>query len=170
MIAVTVSADPIDPSDALARFCRAAEDVGAIVHFLGVMRGRSGDVQLREIRLEHYPGMCERLLEERARAIAARFDLARVAVRHRIGRIRPGETIVWVATAGTHRRQAFLGAEALMDYLKTEAPFWKKEVAVDGRSWWVAARASDEAARRRWEQMARTGMEPTAEDSVKNTG
>ncbi len=165
MIAVTVSADPIDPGDALARFCRPAEDVGAIVHFLGVMRGRAGDRELREIWLEHYPGMCERLLEERARAIAARFELARVAVRHRTGRIRPGETIVWVATASMHRRQAFLGAEALMDYLKTEAPFWKKEVAADGRSWWVAPRACDEAARRRWEGTARVATAPTAEES-----
>ncbi len=165
MITVTVSADPIDPSDALACFSQAGEDVGAIVHFLGVMRGRAGDQALREIWLEHYPGMCERLLEERSRAIAARFDLARVAVRHRIGRIRPGETIVWVATASMHRRQAFLGAEALMDYLKTEAPFWKKEVAADGRSWWVAPRACDEAARRRWEQTPQAGMESTAEDS-----
>ncbi len=163
MIAVTVSPDPIDPEDTLARFSRVAEDVGAIVHFLGVMRGRSGRRPLREIWLEHYPGMCERLLRDRARAIADRFGLARIVVRHRIGRILPGEAIVWVGTAAAHRRQAFLGAEALMDYLKTEAPFWKKEVAADGRSWWVAPRASDEAARDRWKAAVPAGMAPTAE-------
>ena len=165
MITVTVSPDPIAPEDALARFSEVAEDVGAIVHFLGVMRGRSGERVLREIWLEHYPGMCERLLRDRARAIADRFELARVMVRHRIGCIRPGETIVWVGTAAAHRRQAFLGAEALMDYLKTEAPFWKKEVAVDGRSWWVAPRASDAAARQRWEAEASAGTAPAAEES-----
>lgn len=150
MITVAVAEEPIDPAALLAAFT-AEGDVGAVVHFLGIMRAHAGGRALAEMWLEHYPGMCERLLAARAQEIAARFGLARVAVRHRVGRIRPGEVIVWVATAARHRRAAFSGAEALMDYLKTEAPFWKKEVAVDGTSWWVAARASDEAARRRWE-------------------
>ena len=150
MITVTVSEEPIDPAALLAAFT-AGGDVGAVVHFLGIMRAHAQGRALAEMRLEHYPGMCERLLAERAREIASRFGLDSVAVRHRVGRIRPGEVIVWVATAAAHREAAFCGAEALMDYLKTEAPFWKKEVTADGDSWWVAARARDEQARRRWE-------------------
>ncbi|RMF70540.1 MAG: molybdenum cofactor biosynthesis protein MoaE [Alphaproteobacteria bacterium] len=165
MITVTVSAGPIDAEAALARFSRTHEEVGAIVHFLGVMRARSAGRALREIWLEHYPGMCERLLSERAQTIARRFAVTQLAVHHRVGRILPGETIVWVAAAAPHRREAFSAAEAMMDYLKTEAPFWKKEVALDGTSWWVAPRARDEAARRRWEEPARAGTVAAAGDS-----
>jgi molybdopterin synthase catalytic subunit len=124
-------------------------DVGALVTFVGLCRDEGG--RLAALELEHYPGMAE---EEIGRVVAeaeARWPLMGVTVIHRSGRIAPGERIVFVATASAHRAAAFAAADFLMDYLKTRAPFWKKEHLVSGgSSGWVAAKEDDDRAAERW--------------------
>src|SRR5690606_14277694 len=107
--------------------------------------------RLEALELEHYPGMAERQLRRIAEEAARRWELTRIAIVHRHGRIAAGERIVFVATAATHRQAAFDAASFIMDYLKTEAPFWKKEHPKgDARGEWVASRQSDEEAASRW--------------------
>ncbi|MHA6347121.1 molybdenum cofactor biosynthesis protein MoaE [Roseivivax sp. CAU 1761] len=128
------------------RFARDRADMGAVVTFAGVVRGGGG---LEAMEIEHYPGMTEKALTAIAEEARARWSLGDVLVIHRHGRLAPGERIMMVATAAPHRRDAFAAAEFLMDYLKSRAPFWKKERGRDGASW-VAARDEDEAALTRW--------------------
>jgi molybdopterin synthase catalytic subunit len=116
------------------------------VTFAGIVRSDGG---LGEMEIEHYPGMTEKALQAIAEEAAGRWSLGDVLVIHRHGRLRPGEKIMMVATAAPHRRDAFAAAEFLMDYLKSRAPFWKKERGPDGESW-VAARDEDEDALTRW--------------------
>ncbi|WP_293573389.1 molybdenum cofactor biosynthesis protein MoaE [Phaeobacter sp.] len=124
-------------------------NAGAIVTFTGVVRGSdTGDMTAMEI--EHYPGMTERAIREIADQAKARWSLADVLVIHRHGRLEPGEQIMMVATASRHRVHAFEAAEFLMDYLKSRAPFWKKEFCRDGSGAWVEAKDSDEEALDRW--------------------
>ncbi len=118
--------------------------VGAIVTFTGVVRG-----PLQAMEIEHYPGMTEAALHRIEAEAVARWQLIDALIIHRHGRLLPGEAIMMVATAAPHRGAAFAAAEFLMDYLKSRAPFWKKEIAADG-SGWVAALAADEAALQRW--------------------
>ena len=122
---------------------------GAVVTFTGLCRSEDG--RLNALELEHYPGMAERQLRSMAETAIARFGLLALGVIHRHGLVPVGEPIVTVAAASRHRRAAFDGAAFLMDYLKTDAPFWKKEHAVDGTAGtWVAARDEDDDARDRW--------------------
>lgn len=123
-------------------------DVGAVVTFSGIVRDLPGD-PLQQMVIEHYPGMTERALTKIAEEAQARWDLRDVLVIHRYGALAPGAQIMMVATAARHRVQAFEAAEFLMDYLKSRAPFWKKEVTASGADW-VAAQDSDEAALERW--------------------
>ncbi|MFP4044294.1 MAG: molybdenum cofactor biosynthesis protein MoaE [Rhodosalinus sp.] len=121
---------------------------GAVVTFAGIVRDTvRGDLQAMEI--EHYPGMTEKALARIAEEAARRWALGDVLVIHRHGRLAPGEVIMMVATAAPHRSDAFAAAEFLMDYLKSRAPFWKREITADGADW-VAARDADEAALSRW--------------------
>ena len=120
--------------------------MGGVVAFTGVVRGDGG---LRAMEIEHYPGMTERAVRAFAEEAARRFGLLDVAVVHRHGRLRVGEPIMMVATAAPHRADAFAAAEFLMDWLKSRAPFWKKEVGEAGEAW-VEARDDDEAALGRW--------------------
>ncbi len=121
---------------------------GAIVTFTGVVRDlASGDLDVMEI--EHYPGMTERALTEIAEQAMQRWSLGDVLVIHRHGRLAPGDRIMMVATAARHRKDAFEAAEFLMDYLKSRAPFWKKEITASGAEW-VAAKDEDEDALTRW--------------------
>ena len=129
------------------RFAEGHRMAGAVVTFTGIVRDEAGTLERMEI--EHYPGMTERALAAQAEAARARFGLADVLVIHRHGALAPGEMIMMVATAARHRADAFRGAEFLMDYLKSRAPFWKKEFAADGASW-VASKAEDEDALARW--------------------
>jgi molybdopterin synthase catalytic subunit len=122
--------------------------MGAIVTFTGVVRDDPAR-PLSQMVIEHYPGMTERALEKIATEAQMRWSLGDVLVIHRHGPMRPGEMIMMVATAARHRKDAFEAAEYLMDYLKSRAPFWKKELAADGESW-VAARDEDEDALTRW--------------------
>ena len=123
-------------------------DVGAVVTFSGIVRDLPDD-PLQQMVIEHYPGMTEKALTKIAQEASTRWDLRDVLVIHRYGALSPGEQIMMVATAARHRAQAFEAAEYLMDYLKSRAPFWKKEVTAASADW-VDAKDSDEAALNRW--------------------
>jgi molybdopterin synthase catalytic subunit len=123
--------------------------VGAVASFVGTVRDLGGAQAVQRMELEHYPGMTERAIEDMIDAAVQRFDIRAARVVHRIGVLEPGEQIVLVAVSAQHRGQAFAACEFLMDYLKTQAPFWKKECTAEG-SRWVDARASDDAALKRW--------------------
>lgn len=129
-------------------FARGHHDMGAIVTFTGVVRDLPGG-GLEAMEIEHYPGMTEKALNTIAEEAKARWSLGDVLVIHRHGRLEPGALIMMVATAAPHRKDAFEAAEFLMDYLKSRAPFWKKEITRSGTGW-VAAKADDEAALERW--------------------
>lgn len=125
--------------------------VGAVAVFVGVARDRNDGAEVSTLTLEHYPGMTERAIEEIVAQAKARWSLLDVLVVHRVGTLRPLDQIVLVAVTSSHRGDAFAACEFVMDYLKTEAPFWKREVTPEG-SRWVDARESDEAAKRRWQR------------------
>lgn len=145
---VLVQAEAFDLAAETARFAKGEGGSGAIVTFTGVVRDLD-DAPLEAMEIEHYPGMTEKALHDMAEQAMARFDLQDVLVIHRHGRLVPGDQIMMVATAARHRRSAFEAAEFLMDYLKSRAPFWKREITAKGESW-VAARDEDEAALERW--------------------
>ena len=127
----------------------ARTDVGAVASFVGCVRGHTKEDDISALTLEHYPGMTERAIEAMIVEAEARFAVQGALVIHRVGRLRPGERIVLVATLSPHRRDAFQACEFLMDYLKTHAPFWKKETTPEGERW-VDARVADDAALARW--------------------
>jgi molybdopterin synthase catalytic subunit len=129
------------------RFSHDLKGVGAVVTFSGLVRGNGG--QLTAMEIEHYPGMTEKAISAIMEEAVARWSLADALVIHRYGVLRSGEPIMMVATAASHRADAFAAAEFLMDYLKSRAPFWKKEISANGADW-VAAKDSDEAALTRW--------------------
>lgn len=137
-----------EPFDALADASLLSHpQAGAQASFLGLVRNDGG--QLQALELEHYPGMTEKAISAMVREAQARFGLTGAVVRHRVGRLAVGEPIVWVLTAAAHRRAALDGCAFLIDYLKTQAPFWKKEHVGDA-SHWVDAREADDAALARW--------------------
>lgn len=144
---VRVQPDPFDFGAEAAGFAAGAAGAGAVVTFLGVVRDDSGTLARMEI--EHYPGMTERALAAIAAEATDRWHLLDALVIHRHGSLQPGEAIMMVATAARHRAGAFAAADFLMDYLKSRAPFWKKEFGPDGAAW-VAAKDSDEDALTRW--------------------
>ena len=139
--------EPFDAGSEANAFTARAMGAGAIVTFTGIVRDT--DARLQAMEIEHYPGMTERSLAAIMDDARSRWSLTEVLVIHRHGTLRLGETIMMVATAAPHRADAFAAAEFLMDYLKSRAPFWKKEVGADGTSW-VAAKDDDEDALRRW--------------------
>ncbi len=130
----------------IAALSAGRDDIGAVVTFTGLVRG--GDIT--SLTLEHYPGMTERALAEIAAKANARWPLKASLIVHRVGTLKPGEHIVLVVTASESRQAAFDAANFLMDYLKTEAPFWKREEKADGTSQWLDARETDDAAKDRW--------------------
>jgi len=144
---VRVQSDPFDPGAELNRFSDGLDGMGAVVTFSGVVRDLDGRLSAMEIA--HYPGMTEAALTEIARSASDRWNLGDVMVIHRFGRLRSSDTIRMVAPAAPHRKDAFEAAEFLMDYLKSRAPFWKKEETSDAVNW-VAAKDEDEAALDRW--------------------
>jgi molybdopterin synthase catalytic subunit len=123
-------------------------DIGAVVSFSGICRGSDGD-GVAALTLEHYPGMAEAEIKRHVEEAVSRWPLQGVTVIHRVGRLTPGENIVLVLTASSHREAAFHAAEFLMDYLKTSAPFWKREETSSGTGW-VEAQTHDDAAAARW--------------------
>ena len=146
---VRIQSEPFDAAAEGAALTAGRRDIGAVVTFAGLCRSE-GDA-LAALELEHYPGMAEEEIGRVVDEARARWPLLGVTVIHRHGRIAPGEGIVLVVAAASHRAAAFAAAEFLMDYLKTRAPFWKKEHRADGTSGdWVAATAADDRAAERW--------------------
>ena len=144
---IRVQEAAFDAGAELNRFTGHAGNAGAIVSFSGIVRDVDGG--LSGMTIEHYPGMTERALSAIADDAVARWGLNRVLVIHRYGELLPGDQIMMVATASAHRAAAFEAAEFLMDYLKSRAPFWKKETTTKGSDW-VAAKDADEDALTRW--------------------
>jgi molybdopterin synthase catalytic subunit len=142
---ILVQAETFDPHALLARF--AHPSAGALASFVGIVRGDG----VMALELEHYPGFTEREIARVEAAALARFDLIDVLIVHRHGKLLPGEAIVLVAALSRHRAAAFDAVRFLMDYLKTDAPFWKREITADGARW-IEPREDDRAARAGWEQ------------------
>jgi molybdopterin synthase catalytic subunit len=145
---ILLSEEPFDPGALLTGFSQGRAEVGAIASFTGVARAEAGRTAILE--LEAYPGFTESEIEKIAEQARERFGLADYLIRHRVGRIAPGESIVFVATASSHRREAFEACDFLMDYLKSRAPFWKKEHGPQGERW-IEPRDQDHADIARWE-------------------
>ena len=145
---IRVQADPFDAGAELNAFAAGRLDVGAVVSFSGLVRDVADGLKVMEI--EHYPGMTAKAIAAMAAEAQTRWALSDVLVIHRYGRLAPGDQIMMVATASAHRADAFAAADFLMDYLKSRAPFWKKETTGAGASW-VAAKEEDEAALDRWD-------------------
>ncbi|WP_028163918.1 molybdenum cofactor biosynthesis protein MoaE [Bradyrhizobium elkanii] len=138
-----------DIAQEIAALGKGRTDIGAVVSFSGICRGSENGEPIAALTLEHYPGMAEAEIRRHAEEAMSRWPLSGLTVIHRVGRIRPGENIVLVVTASQHRQAAFQAAEFLMDYLKTSAPFWKREESARGSSW-IEARDHDDAAAARW--------------------
>lgn len=145
MITVLVSPDPFDAGVEIAAL--GCDGMGAVASFVGIVRGDGG---LTALTLEHYPAMTETALRALADEAARRWTLGGVTLHHRVGRLVPGDPIVLVACASAHRKDALAACAFLIDRLKTDAPFWKRETFADGREQWVEARASDDTAAAKW--------------------
>ena len=146
---IRLQRENFDAAAEAARLTRGRSDIGAVVTFTGICRGDEVGEPIVALTLEHYPGMAEDEIARHVAEACARWPLMGVTVIHRHGRIAPGEDIVLVVTASSHRAAAFAAAEFLMDYLKTRAPFWK-QVEKAGAKNWVAAKESDDTAAERW--------------------
>jgi molybdopterin synthase catalytic subunit len=152
---VRLQRELFDAAAEVAALTRERTDIGAVVTFSGICRGSEDGAPIASLTLEHYPGMAEAEIARHVEEAERRWALLGVTVIHRYGRITPGEDIVLVVTASSHRQDAFAAAEFLMDYLKTRAPFWK-QVEQDGRNGWVDAKSADDQAASRWSEPART--------------
>ena len=150
-MAVRVQQDDFDVGAEVKRLTEGDTDIGAVVTFIGTVRGTAKGRPIVSMTLEHYPGMTEDELARIEAAAHARWPLSGSLVIHRYGELRPGDNIVLVVTASRHRHAAFEAAEFLMDFLKSRAPFWKKETTAEGTGDWVDARDSDDAAMARWD-------------------
>lgn len=146
---ISVQQQDFDSAQVARQLCAGRTDIGAIVSFTGLVRDLSQQQQLLAMELEHYPGMTENSLKEIAEQAQNRWDIQDLAIIHRIGQLKPADNIVLVVVISAHRREAFEACDFLMDYLKTRAPFWKKEITRDGENW-VASRHSDVADAKRW--------------------
>ncbi|WEX78510.1 molybdenum cofactor biosynthesis protein MoaE [Sinorhizobium numidicum] len=148
-VTVRVQREDFDIAAEISSLSRGRSDIGAVVTFSGLCRDEAGT--LGALELEHYPGMAEAEIKRICHEAVARFGLQAATAIHRFGKIRPGENIVLVVTASPHRQAAFDGANLIMDFLKTSAPFWKKEHRIDGSvGEWVSAKDADDTARDRW--------------------
>lgn len=146
---VRIQSDDFDAGREIAALRRDNPGIGAIASFIGVVRDVNGAERVAEMALEHYPGMTEKSIAAIIDQAKSRWSVFDALVVHRIGRLRPLDQIVLVVVTGAHRGDAFAACEFIMDYLKTRAPFWKKEQTVEGERW-VEARASDDLAAERW--------------------
>ena len=146
---VTVQTDDLDLGAEVAKLRAGDAGVGAVAAFIGTVRDRNDGQGVSSMELEHYPGMTEKAIEAMVDAAQQRFDIRAVRVIHRVGHLQPQDHIVLVAVTSAHRGEAFQACEFLMDYLKTQAPFWKKEHTPDGARW-VNTRTADDAAAQRW--------------------
>jgi len=149
MIDIHVQSEPLDIAAAQEDLCRDRPRVGALVSFVGLMRDMNEGERVSRMFLEHYPGMTEKALTAIAEEATGRWELQGIRILHRVGELWPQDPIVLVAATSTHRTDAFRACELLIDYLKTRAPFWKKEIR-DNDERWVDSRAADEEAANRW--------------------
>jgi molybdopterin synthase catalytic subunit len=157
-VSVSVQQADFDAGAEIAALSAGRDDVGAVASFVGLVRAdkaaessvSAGETAVQAMTLEHYPGMTEKALEAIVAEARGRWDIYGVRVIHRVGRLLPGDRIVFVAVASAHRGEAFAACEFIMDYLKTRAPFWKKEETPEGGRW-VDARESDDHAAGRWD-------------------
>lgn len=146
---IQVQSEVFDLGAEVATMSQSRTDIGAIASFVGLARDMNEGSGVQAMTLEHYPGMTDKALAALVEEAHARWALLDVTVIHRVGRLLPGDPIVLVVVASRHRGEAFVACEFIMDYLKTRAPFWKKEETPEGERW-VDARASDDAAAARW--------------------
>jgi molybdopterin synthase catalytic subunit len=154
-LSVRVQHEDFDIGAEVARLTAGRTDIGAIVTFTGTVRAENEGAGVAGMTLEHYPGMTEQELERVEVEAGKRWPLQASLIVHRVGSLKPGDNIVLVVTASAHREAAFDAAAFLMDYLKTRAPFWKKELTREGSERWVDARDSDDAAAGRWDSPAK---------------
>jgi molybdopterin synthase catalytic subunit len=155
---VRLQSEDFDAGAEARRLTAGRTDIGAIATFTGICRGAEAGAPVAAMTLEHYPGMAEAEIARHVEEAQARWPLLGVTVIHRYGRMVPGDNIVLVVTAASHRGDAFAAAEFLMDYLKTRAPFWKQEERPQGAAW-VAAEEADDAAAERWDKPGRRAAE-----------
>ena len=148
-VTIRVQEADFDIAHEISLLAKGRTDIGAVVSFSGICRGNEGASNIAALTLEHYPGMAEAEIARHVETAMSRWPLSGVSVIHRVGRIAPGENIVLVLTASEHRQAAFAAAEFLMDYLKANAPFWKREESAGATSW-VEARQHDDQAAARW--------------------
>jgi len=149
MARVRVQEADFDVGRELDALTQGRRDVGGLASFVGLVRDANDGHAIRGMTLEHYPGMTEKALEDICAQANGRWDLVDIVVVHRVGKLAPGDRIVLVGVASAHRGEAFAACEFIMDYLKTRAPFWKREDTPEGPRW-VEARASDDNAAGRW--------------------
>jgi molybdopterin synthase catalytic subunit len=150
-MSVRVQTEDFDTGAEISRMRLARRDVGAVVSFVGQVRDINDGSEVSTLTLEHYPGMTEKALEAIIDQAGARWDIFDALIIHRVGTLQPTDQIVLVVVSGAHRGEAFAACEFIMDYLKTEAPFWKKEQTPAG-SRWIDAKVSDDHARDRWKK------------------
>lgn len=148
-VTIRIQEADFDIAREIAAVTNGRTDIGAVVSFSGICRGTEAGGDIAALTLEHYAGMAEAEIRRHAEEAMSRWSLNGLSVIHRVGRIAPGENIVLVVAASSHRQAAFEAAEFLMDYLKTSAPFWKREESASGTNW-VDARERDDAAAARW--------------------
>jgi molybdopterin synthase catalytic subunit len=158
---IRLQSEDFDATTESALLTRGRTDIGAVVTFTGVCRGSEAGAPVAAMTLEHYPGMAEAEIARHVEEAEARWPLLGVTIIHRYGRLVPGDNIVLVATAASHRGDAFAAAEFLMDYLKTRAPFWKREERPEGTAW-VDAKAADDSAADRWVKPRHAAKPPQA--------
>ena len=149
MMAVSVQEADFEVAELQEALRSGAQREGAVATFTGYVRRSNEQRQIDSMELEHYPGMTENSITDILQQAADRWPLLAASVVHRVGKLGPGDRIVWVGVSSTHREAAFSACEFIMDYLKTRAPFWKKESTLDGAHW-VDAREADEDSARRW--------------------
>jgi molybdopterin synthase catalytic subunit len=146
---IRIQTEDFDPGDEIMQLRRSDRRIGAVVSFIGTVRDMNDGSSVSEMLLEHYPGMTEKAIEDIVARAKARWDIFDALIVHRIGILKPSEQIVLVVVTSAHRGEAFAACEFIMDYLKTEAPFWKKELTPQGARW-VDARVADDQALEKW--------------------
>ncbi|MES9970828.1 MAG: molybdopterin synthase catalytic subunit MoaE [Candidatus Thiodiazotropha sp.] len=151
MNSVSIQADPLDPNHEVDLLRGDDSSIGAVVTFIGLMRDINEGDRVDSLTLEHYPGMTEHALQQIVHEAESRWEIQHCRVVHRVGTLLPTDPIVLVAVASRHRKEAFKACEFIIDYLKTRAPFWKKEKTAAGERW-VEARDSDDEARLQWQK------------------
>ena len=149
VVRVSIQAEDFNLNEEIENLCAQDKRIGAICTFTGTVRDRNDGLNISSMELEHYPGMTEKAIEAMVDEAMARFDIFGARVVHRIGLLQPLDQVVMVAVTSAHRGESFKACEFLMDYLKTQAPFWKKEQTPGGARW-VDARVSDDAALAKW--------------------